>query len=80
MLRELEWELAISVEKRNRETEDKYKEKIKSIGKEVKREKIQRENFDELQKAETKLEENILILQKTKEVEKEDTNSRSILD
>ena len=80
MLRELEWELAITEEKKNRETEGKCKEKINSTGKEVKREKIQRENFDELQKAETKLEENILILQKTKEVEKEDTNSRSILD
>ena len=31
---------------------------------------MQRENFDELQYAETKLEENILISQETKEVEK----------
>ena len=41
---------------------------------------MQRENFNELQKAEKKLEKNILILQKTKEVRKEDTNSRSILE
>ena len=40
---------------------------------------MQRENFDRLQKAETKLEENILILYEMKEVEKEDANSRSIL-
>ena len=58
---ELKQELAISVEKRNRETEDKCKVKINLTEREVEGEKMQRENFDELQKAETKLEENILI-------------------
>ena len=52
-LGELEQELAISVEKRNREIKDKCKEKINLTGREVKREKIQRKNFNELQKAET---------------------------
>ena len=78
-LGELEWELAISVEKKNRKIKDKGKEKIKSTGREVKREKMQRENFDKLQKTETKLEENTPISQEIKEVGKEDANSRSIL-
>ena len=79
-LRELEQELAILVEKKNRETEDKCKEKINSTRREVKKKKMQKENFNELQKAETKLEENILISQEMKKVRKEDTNSRSILE
>jgi len=41
---------------------------------------MQRENFDRLQKAETKLEENTLISQKMKELGKGDVNSRSILE
>ena len=40
---------------------------------------MQRENSDELQKAETKIEENSPISQEAKELEKEDANSRSIL-
>jgi len=41
---------------------------------------MQRENSDELQKAETKIEENTPISQEAKELEKEDANSRSILE
>ena len=41
---------------------------------------MQRENSDELQKAETKIEENTLISQEAKELGKEDVNSRSILE
>src|SRR5437868_5586862 len=78
-LEELEQDLAISVGKRNRETEDKYKVKTNSTERKVKGRKMQRENSNELQKAETKIEENILISQEAKELEKEDTNSRSIL-
>ena len=78
-LEELEQELAISVGKRNRETEDKYKVKINSTEREVEGGKMQRENSDELQKAETKIEENTPISQEAKELGKEDANSRSIL-
>src|SRR5437868_9500773 len=60
-LGELEQELAILVRKRNRETEDKCKVKINSTEREVEGGKMQRENFDELQKAETKIEENTPI-------------------
>ena len=41
---------------------------------------MQRENSDELQKAETKIEENTSISQEVKELGKEDANSRSILE
>src|SRR5437763_1860364 len=79
-LGELEQELAISVRKRNRETKNKCKVKINSIEREVEGEKMQRENFDGLQKAETKIEENTPISQEMKELRKEDANSRSILE